>query len=380
MTPNADSEFGPGTARAWVYDQLAGPFGGSRILIVDDDASVARTLSRVLRRAGLTEIKVCADPDEGAAWCEAQQPDLVFLDLHLPGWDGFQVLDRLRALTSGGVPVPIVMLTGDGDVRQKRRALAQGAADFLLKPFDAMEVILRTRALLQTQGLQRQLREQNRTLEVRVAERTEELEASQLEMLGRLAVAAELHDDATGQHTQRVGVLAGRLARALGLSDTRVELIARAAPLHDLGKVGVPDMIVQKPGKLTDQEYDVIKTHAEIGARILAGGHSELIQMAERIARHHHERWDGAGYPAGLAGDAIPLEARIVGAVDFFDALTHERPYRPAVSLDRTLAMISEGSGSHFDPAVAAALLKLVVESGASAPEDTSETRNEVAA
>ncbi len=343
-------------------DLTAGSHGRCEILIIDDDASAARTLARVLDRAGFTVVNVSSDSAEGVARCEGQRPDLVFLDLHMPGSDGFQVLERLRGSSREEVPMPIVMLTGDDDVRQRCRALAQGATDFLLKPFNAMEVILRARALLETGALQRQLRDHNQTLEARVVERTGELEASQLEMLGRLAAAAELHDDDTGLHTQRVGALAGRVAAALGLPADQVTLIARSAPLHDLGKIGVPDMIVRKPGALSIEEYDLMKTHTVIGARILSGGHSELIQMAERIARYHHERWDGAGYPTGLAGEAIPIEARVVAVADVYDALTHDRPYRRAVPVLDTLELIRAGRGAHFDPAVAEAFLRLMAD------------------
>lgn len=332
----------------------------SRILIMDDNQGILNVLTRLLQHAGLTNIVATTDPAEGLGLYEGTPPDLVLLDLHMPELDGFEVLKRLKPLARGPAPVPVVMLTGDRDQSSRTRALALGANDFLLKPFDATEVLLRVRGLLETRRLQQRLAEQNQELEARVLERTRELEASQLEVLQRLAVAAELRDDETGQHTQRVGELAGRLALALGLDQSRADLIARATPLHDIGKIGVPDAILRKPGKLTAEEFDQMKTHAPVGARILAGGRSELIQLAERIARHHHERWDGTGYPCRLAGEAIPLEARIVAVVDFFDALTHERPYRGAVPVDRTIAMIQESSGTHFDPAVAGTFIEMV--------------------
>jgi putative two-component system response regulator len=158
-----------------------------------------------------------------------------------------------------------------------------------------------------------------------------------------------------------VGRLAGRLALAMGLAPSHADLIARAAPLHDIGKIGVPDAILRKPGKLTFEEFAQIKGHAAVGARILEGGRSELIQLAERIARHHHERWDGTGYSSGLAGEAIPLEARIVAVVDFFDALTHERPYRGAVTVEATLDMIRESIGTHFDGVIAGAFIEMIL-------------------
>ena len=337
----------------------------SRILIMDDSEAVLLVLTRLLKIAGVGEVQATADPVEGLELFERFAPDLVLLDLHMPQLDGYEVLERLHPLDRGGARVPVVMLTGDQDASKRTRALAMGASDFLLKPFDATEALLRVRGLLETRWLQRRLAQQNHDLEERVADRTQALEASQLEMLHRLAVAADLRDDATGEHTQRVGRLAGRLARALGLDAARADLVARAAPLHDIGKIGVSDTILRKPGKLTDEEFEQMKAHTTLGARILAGGHSELTQLAERIARHHHERWDGTGYPWGLAGEVIPLEARIVTVTDFYDALTHERPYRGAVTIGSTLAMIRGSIGTHFDPSVADAFVTMIAEQAA---------------
>jgi cyclic di-GMP phosphodiesterase len=331
----------------------------SRVLIMDDNDGILKVLTRLLQHAGVGVVRSTPDPIEGLKLYAEFAPDLILLDRHMPGLDGFEVLERL-ALTTGDAPVPVVMLTGDQDQSCRTQALTLGASDFLLKPFDSTEVLLRVRALLETRRLQRRLAEHNQQLEEAVAERTRELEASQVEMLQRLAIAADLRDDETGQHTQRVGHLAGRLALALGLGPKRADLIARAAPLHDIGKIGVSDAILRKPGKLTDDEFRQMKDHATVGARILEGGRSELIRLAELIARHHHERWDGTGYSAGLAGEAIPLEARIVAVVDFFDALTHERPYRGAVAVDRTLDMIRESIGTHFDSAVALPFIDMI--------------------
>lgn len=349
----------PGTRYAYSERLPALPPSGTA-LIVDDDESLNDTLRKVLREAGLGSVVTTSDPAMAAVLFEEHSPDVVLLDLHMPGLDGFEVLARLRGITQLGVSVPIVMLTGDSDVRQKLHALAAGATDFLIKPLDLMEVVLRVRALLETRELQRQLGDQNRMLEARVATRTRELEVSQVEMLERLATAAELHDDETGQHTQRVGRLAGRLALALGWSGGHADLLDHAARLHDLGKIGIPDSILLKAGALTPDEFDQMKSHTTIGARILSGGHSALIQMAERVALHHHERWDGVGYPSCLSGETIPLEARIVAVADFFDALTHDRPYRRAFPVERALAMIRSSIASHFDPRVVEAFLPLV--------------------
>ncbi len=342
------------------WDMMPESLASGRVLIIDDNQAILTVLTKLLQHAGLTAIQTVTDSSECLGAFESFRPDLVLLDLHMPGLSGFEVLQQLQAAGQGVVKVPIVMLTGDQDQRNRTRALAMGASDFLNKPFDSMEVLLRVRARLETHSLELRLDGQNQELEARVADRTRELEESQLEMLQRLAGAAELRDDDTGHHIQRVGAMAGRLALAAGLSAERADLIARAAPLHDIGKIGVPDAILRKPGKLTPEEFAEMRTHAAVGARILAGGHSELIQLAERIAHHHHERWDGTGYPCRLAGEQIPLEARIVAVVDFFDALTHERPYRGAVPVDRTLAMIEESIGSHFDPEIARAFISMI--------------------
>lgn len=359
--PDRSANASPATARPPLAPSRFLPNlpGTARALIVDDDVQVSDALRRLLREAGLGTVITTADPTEAAALFQRHEPDVVLLDLHMPGLDGFEVLAQLRAVAQSGVPVPIVMLTGDSGSKQRLQALAGGATDFLVKPIDVMEVVLRVRALLQTRELQRELSQQNHTLEVRIAKRTRELEVSQMEMLERLAAAAELRDDDTGQHIHRVGLLAGRLALALGWTPEQADLLDHAARLHDIGKIGIPDSILRKPGSLTPGEFEQMKSHTVVGARLLSGGQSALIQMAERVALHHHERWDGVGYPDRLTGDAIPLEARIVGVADFFDALTHERPYRGAFPVERTLAMIRSSMGSHFDPRVGEAFFGL---------------------
>ncbi len=252
-----------------------------------------------------------------------------------------------------------LVLTADVSPETRRRALSQGANDFLIKPFDPREAILRINNLLAAWFLHLMPQQQNRILEEKVRERTRELEASQLEVLERLAQAAEFRDDDTGQHTQRVGAMAARLAHALKMPEEQIEVIRRAAPLHDVGKIGISDTILLKPGKLTQEEFEVIKSHAEIGGRMLAGGRSDLVQMAHVIALSHHERWDGNGYPQRLKGEEIPLEGRIVAVTDVFDALTNERPYKKAWTVAEARIEIENQSGKQFDPRVVEAFLSV---------------------
>ena len=329
----------------------------ARILIIDDQPQNVALLRRVLSQAGYHDVQSTSEPGQAEKLYEAYCPDLVLLDLHMPEMDGFAVLERLRALTTRATYLPILVLTGDHDPGKRRQALAAGATDFLAKPFDLVEVMLRIRNLLETRHLHRLLSNQNAALEAGVRQRTRELEEAQGEILARLAAAAEHRDDDTGRHTLRVGELSAAVAETLRLPREAVELIRAAAPLHDVGKIGVPDHILLKAGKLTPEEFAVMKAHTTIGAAILAGGRSALVIEAERIALNHHERWDGTGYPNGLVGTAIPLGARIVAVADVFDALTHERPYRPAWPLDRVIEEIRAQSGHHFDPDVVAAFL-----------------------
>jgi putative two-component system response regulator len=331
----------------------------AHILIVDDQRPNVRLLERILEQAGYVAARGTTDPCQVAELFDEIRPDLVLLDLHMPHMDGFGVMEALSTRIPAGSYFPILVVTADITPEAKRRALSAGARDFLSKPFDTTEVLLRIKNLLETRFLHLQLQNQNQALETKVRERTRELEQTQIEILQRLAQAAEYRDDDTGQHTQRVGHLAARLAHHLGLPEEHVELIRLAAPLHDLGKIGIPDHILLKPGRFSPSEYEHMKTHATIGARILSGGRYPLLRLAEEIAYAHHERWDGSGYPLGLTGEDIPLTGRIVAVADTFDALTHERPYKHAWPIAEALAEIARQSGEKFDPRVVAALVRL---------------------
>jgi putative two-component system response regulator len=324
----------------------------NRILIVDDQPPNVFLLERLLAQGGYTQIASTTDPRDVTRLYRDFQPDLILLDLNMPHLDGFGVMQELAPLIPPGQYMPILVLTADATPDAKRKALSAGAKDFLTKPLDHIEVLLRIRNLLETRLLHVQLANQNHILDERVRLRTRELEEARIEILERLAVAAEYRDDDTGKHTARVGFVSARIAAAMDRPGSEVELIRRAAPLHDVGKIGIPDAILLKPGKLTPEEWQVMKGHAPIGAGILGGSTATVLQMAEEIAASHHERWEGSGYPFGLAGTQIPLASRIVAVADVLDATTHARPYKPAWPLEDALAEIEAQAGRHFDPDV----------------------------
>jgi len=330
----------------------------SRILIVDDQPANVLLLERTLRSAGYNKLTGITDPREALRMFTEFQPDLVAMDLRMPNVDGFSLLRQLRSRMPAEDFVPVLVLTADTSRTAKQEALSLGAKDFLTKPIDVAEALLRIYNLLETRWLYVELQRHRDTLEEKVRLRTADLERAQLEILQRLARAAEYRDDCTGQHTQRVGEGATVLARAIGLPDHHVELIGLAAPLHDVGKIGIPDGILLKPSKLTIDEYVQIKRHTDIGRIILSGSTFPILQMAERIALYHHERWDGCGY-YGLKEDEIPLEARIVSIIDVFDVITHARPYKEASTVDKALEVLRGEQGKQFDPSLVEAFLGL---------------------
>src|SRR6476620_1942554 len=333
-------------------------FKNARILIVDDEANNVDLLRRLLERGGFTRIESPNDSREAVEPYVRFRPDLILLDLHMPHRDGLEVMDALNRIVEASY-LPILMLTGDDTPEAKREALSRGAKDFLNKPFHSDEVLLRIRTLLETRFLYLQIQSQNQVLEAKVQERTQELEAAQIEIIERLARAAEFRDDNTGQHTERVGQMAALVAQEAGMPAAQVALIRRAAPLHDVGKIGIPDAVLLKLGKLTDEEFALVKTHTTIGARILSGSQFGLLKLAEEIAFSHHERWDGSGYE-GIAGDAIPLAGRIVAIADVFDALTQKRPYKAAWPIGGAVPEIERQRSRQFDPAIVDAFLRVI--------------------
>ncbi len=329
-----------------------------RILIVDDQELNVALLEQMLRGSGYRNLRSTRDPREVVSLWQEFQPDLILLDLHMPHLDGFAVLQQLTSLLPKGEYLPVLVVTADMLPAAKQRALGLGAKDFLTKPYDNTEVLLRIRNLLETRFLYRELQGYNQTLEQKVSERTQDLEQAQIEMLERLALASESRDDDTGEHTKRVGEMAASLAQMVGWSKDEVNLMRRAAALHDIGKIGIPDRILLKPGKLTPEEFESMKTHTALGARILAGSRFPILQLAEQIAFYHHEKWDGGGYYQ-VAREEIPLAARIVAIADVFDVLTHARPYKEAWPIEDALSLIERQSGSHFDPQLVECFLQL---------------------
>ena len=336
---------------------ISAAFRKARVLLVDDEEGNLDILRRILSRAGFNRLESTTDPRQVCDLYVQQRPDLILLDLHMPHLDGLEVMDRLNEIAEASY-LPILILSADLTPEARREALSRGAKDFVGKPFMQDELLLRIRTLLETRFLYLQIQSQNQLLEAKVRERTRALEEAQIEIVARLAAAAEFRDDNTGQHTQRVGQMSALLARQLGLADSHVALIRRAAELHDVGKIGVPDAILLKIGKLTPEEFEIVKTHTSIGARILAGGKFPLMRLAEEIAFTHHERWDGSGY-AGLRGTGIAQAGRIVAVADVFDALTQQRPYKPAWPVGDAIAEIERQRARQFDPDVVDAFMRI---------------------
>ena len=325
-------------------------FAHMRLLVVHGAGEGRELVESVLARAGYRDVVSTPDPERALELCVTEHPDLVLLDLDAPGASQ-RALDSIRHLTNGASSLSVLALSTDATLELRRWALANGVRDFVAKPVDETELLARVENALQIRHLQQQLRDRNAILREAVRERTGEVDTAR-ESLSILAAIADFHDDDTDQHAKRVGVGAALIARALDLDEQFVATIRDAAPLHDIGKVGISRRILLKPDKLTPAEWMHMMRHVEIGARILAPAKSPVLRMASEIAGTHHERWDGNGYVAGLVGAEIPLAGRITTLADVWDTLTHERPYKRAWDEDRALAEINAQAGAHFDPRV----------------------------
>ena len=332
---------------------------GSRILVVDDNLTNVVLLKKLLESSGFTDVSGITDSREVKALYEENPFDLVLLDIRMPHMDGFDVMEQLGKIASP-LPPNIMVLTAQTDQETKLKALDFGARDFLHKPFDRLEVLTRIRNMIETHLLHKKLRVHNEELEQKVSERTKEIEETRLEVVRCLGRASEYKDNETGMHVIRMSKTSQLLAQAIGMSEDDCSLILHASPMHDVGKIGIPDNVLLKPGKLDVDEWEIMKRHAEMGMEILGDHPSPLMEMARQVAITHHEKWDGSGYPNGLGGKDIPLVGRITALADVFDALTSERPYKKAWPVEEAVSFIKEQSGKHFDPELVEIFMGLI--------------------
>lgn len=319
-------------------------------LLVDDSATMRLRMRRLLETKPGVTVTDHADPEAALVEAQMRAFDLVLVDCHMPAMDGITFIRRMRTIPHYA-QVPVVMVTNDISDAVRLAALEAGATDFLDKSMQGVELTVRLRNMIRLAKAVRRLAEQAAWLDGEVEAALRHMREREEEIIFRLALAVEYRDNDTGDHTWRVARYSQIVAEGLGLAPDFCRNLYLAAPLHDVGKVGIPDGVLLKPGRLDPDEFALVKTHAAIGKRILGGSASELIRLAAEIAESHHEKWDGSGYPQGLAGAAIPLAARIVAVADVFDALTTSRPYKEAMSFEAALACIRAESGRHFDPA-----------------------------
>ncbi len=343
------------------------------ILIVDDEPLNIEVVRRYLEMGGYRNLISTDHAGQALPLIGLNRPDVVLLDIQMPGINGLEILAAIRS-DEELCRTPVLILTGSSDPETKLIALQAGATDLLPKPVHSEELLARLGNVLKVKAYQDRLYSYSEELEEAVRRRTAELESSRLDVIHCLARAAEFRDDDTGQHIIRVGRYARVIAAQLGFSKRDLDILEPAAQLHDVGKIGIPDSILLKSGKLTPEEYEMmqkhcgfgnrivqkfpdgdavmLRRHTDMGARIMDASSSPILEMARRIALTHHERWDGNGYPLGLSGEDIPVEGRITAVADVFDALSSKRPYKPAFPLQKCLAIMEEGRGTQFDPEV----------------------------
>jgi len=322
------------------------------ILVVDDVETNVDILVAIL--GDDYDLSVALDGPSALEYVAEEPVDLILLDIMMPEMDGYEVCRQLKKNISTR-SIPVIFVTAMGEVRDETKGFELGAVDYITKPVSPPIVKARV-------STQLALYDQNRELERKVQERTAELNRTRLEIIRRLGRAAEFKDNETGLHVVRMSYYAKLIAQAAGFNDEHAELLLNAAPMHDIGKIGIPDNILRKPGKLDDEEWEMMRQHTKFGAEILGDQDSVLLQLAREIALSHHEKWNGKGYPNGLAGAEIPLESRIVAIADVFDALTNESPYKKAWPIEEAVALIERESGEHFDPALVDAFLKALPE------------------
>jgi len=334
--------------------------GKTTLMLVDDDERNTRLLDAQLKAEGY-ETMVAFSGEEAMQQLSTRLPDLILLDIMMPGMDGFEVAGKLK-LDPRTRNIPIIMVTALEDRDSRLRALHMGAEEFINKPVDRAELWIRVRNMLRLKEYQNFLAEHNRLLEEKVTERTRELREAYKDTIYTMVRAAEFKDEETGAHVQRISYYCRDIAEDLGLDNAFKEEIFYASPMHDIGKIAIPDAVLLKPGSLTPEEWTIMKSHAAFGAKILEKGGSPFTKMGAVIAQNHHERWDGGGYPQGLKGEAIPFPARLMNIADIYDALRSKRPYKPPFTHERALEIITQGDGrtspEHFDPEVLAAFAR----------------------
>lgn len=329
------------------------------VLIVDDNKANVLLLETILKATGYANVRSLHDPREVMALVRQVDFDLILLDVRMPHMDGFQLLAALQAARADDY-LPVIMLTADSDRSTRIRSLSNGAKDFLTKPFDPTEVLRRAENVLTARLLLKERARRAEELEDAVRARTEELAASRLEIVRSLGRAGEYRDNETGRHILRMSRFCQLLAEAAGLGADFAKDLLEASPMHDVGKIGIPDAILLKPGKLTPEEFAIMQTHAAIGAEIIPHSDTPLITLARSVALTHHEKWDGSGYPNKLKGEEIPIEGRIVALCDVFDALTTRRPYKAPWPVEEAVAYIRDNAGKHFDPDLTEVFLKIL--------------------
>lgn len=328
-----------------------------QIVIIDDVEANLLLLRHFITQLGEAhEVRAYTDPVQALADCQAQAPDLVIVDYMMPQLDGVAFIQGFRA-TPGRTDIPLLMVTANDELEVRYRALEAGANDFLTKPLDKIEFKARMRNMLALRANQKRLEDRASWLAEEVLKATDEIVRRERETILRLSRAAEFRDPETGDHIQRMAHYSWMIAVRMGLQPEQQRLVLEAAPMHDVGKVGIPDHILLKPGKLDEAEFAIMKQHPVIGHQILSDSSSPLLQMAATIALSHHEKYDGSGYPLGLKADAIPVVGRIVAVADVFDALTSARPYKPAWEMARAVQFLRDQRGLHFDPACVDAFL-----------------------
>jgi putative two-component system response regulator len=324
------------------------------IFAIDDSPSILSFIQNAIASIDACEILPFLDPSDALSVLQTQQADLILVDYSMPGMNGIELISRFRQLPRAK-DVPIIMLTSETDPAIKIAAIEAGATEFLTKPIEQTEFCIRVRNLLALRCAQQALANHAEALEKDVATARARIAAQEKEIIWRLSKAMACRDGETALHLERVAIIAKMIADELGVDGATCEKIYLASPLHDVGKIGVSDAVLLKAGPLDAREMDEMRAHAAFGAEILEGSESDIIRVAATIARSHHEKWDGTGYPQKLSGNAIPIEGRIVAIADVFDALCSERPYKKAWPVDEAHREVLRGSGSHFDPACVAA-------------------------